>query len=111
MAVRWVTVKRNTATRDGEETLEENLSSSYMSLEISQVYHRMLIAIPPEEWEFFCNLTTAQLASLLKQLAGRVSLKTLQEHPRGPKRPQPKRKYSGNGQHVATAKLLARRNQ
>ena len=95
----------------GEETVEENLSSYYLSLEISQVYHGMLIAIPPEEWEIFRNLTTSQLASQLKQLAGRVSLKKLQKHSRGPKRPQPKRKYSGNGQHVATAKLLARRNQ
>ena len=95
----------------GEETVEENLSSYYLSLEISQVYHGMLIAIPPEEWEVFRNLTTAQLASQLKQLAARVSLKKLQKHPRGPKRPQPKRKYSGNGQHVSTAKLLARRNQ
>ena len=95
----------------GEETVEENLSSYYLSLEISQVYHGMLIAIPPAEWEIFRNLTTAQLASLLKQLAGRVSLQKLQKHARGPKRPQPKRKYSGNGQHVATAKLLARRNQ
>lgn len=95
----------------GEETVEENLSSYYLSLEISQVYHGMLIAIPPEEWKIFRNLTTAQLASQLKELAGRVSLKKLQKHPRGPKRPQPKRNYSGNGQHVATAKLLARRNQ
>lgn len=95
----------------GEETVEENLSSYYLSLEISQVYHGMLIAIPPEEWEIFRNLTTTQLVSQLKQLAGRVSLKKLQKHPRGAKRPQPKRKYSGNGQHVATAKLLARRNQ
>lgn len=94
----------------GEDVVEENLSSYYLSLEISQVYHGMLIAIPPEEWEIFRNLTPAQLASQLKQLAGQVSLKKLQKHPRGPKRPQPKRKYSGNGQHVATAKLLARRN-
>ncbi len=95
----------------GEETVEENLSSYYLSLEISQVYHGMLIAIPAEEWTIFRDLTTAQLASVLKQLAGRVSMKKLQKHPRGTKRPQPKRKYSGNGQHVATAKLLARRNQ
>ena len=91
--------------------MEENLSSYYLSLEISQVYHGMLIAIPPQDWEIFRNLTTAQLASVLKQLAGRVSLQKLQKHPRGAKRPQPKRKNSGNGQHVATAKLLARRNQ
>jgi IS4 transposase len=94
----------------GEETVEKNLSSYYLSLEISQVYHGMLIAIPPAEWEIFRNLTTVQLASLLKQLAVRVSLKQLQKHPRGPKRQQPKRKYSGNGKHVATAKLLARRS-
>jgi IS4 transposase len=95
----------------GEETVEENLSSYYLSLEISQVYHGMMIAIPPAEWENFRNLKPAKLASLLKQLAQRVSLKKLQKHPRGPKRKQPKRKYSGNGQHVATAKLLARRNE
>lgn len=95
----------------GEETVEQDVSMYYLTLEISQVYHGMLIAIPPEEWAIFRNLTTAQLASLLKQLAGRVSLKHLQKHPRGPKRPQPKRKYSGNGKHVAVAKLLARRNQ
>ncbi len=95
----------------GEETVEENLSSYYLSLEISQVYHGMLIAIPAEEWMIFRDLTTPQLASVLKQLAGRVSMKKLQKHSRGTKRPQPERKYSGNGQHVATAKLLARRNQ
>ena len=95
----------------GEETVEENLSSYYLSLEISQVYHGMLIAIPAEEWTIFRDLTTAQLASVLKQLAERVSMKKLQKHPRGTKRPQPERKYSGNGQHVATAKLLARRSQ
>ena len=91
--------------------MEENLSSYYLSLEISQVYHGMLIAIPAEEWTIFRDLTTAQLASVLKQLAERVSMNKLQKHPRGTKRPQPERKYSGNGQHVATAKLLARRSQ
>ena len=54
----------------GEETVEENLSSYYLPLEIFQVYHGMLIAIPPEEWEIFPNLTTDQLASQLTQLAG-----------------------------------------
>jgi hypothetical protein len=47
---------------------------------------------------------------VLKQLAAKVSLKKFQKSKRGPKRPQPKRNYSGNGQHVATARLLARRN-
>ena len=94
----------------GEETVEENLSGYYLALEISQVYHGMMIAIPAEKWTIFQNLTTSQLASLLKQLARNVSLQKFQKSKRGPKRPQPDRKYSGNGQHVATAKLLARRN-
>jgi len=48
----------------GEETVQENLSGYYLSLEISQVYHGMMIAIPAEEWAVFQNLTTAQLALL-----------------------------------------------
>ena len=94
----------------GEESVEQNLSNFYMSLEIAQVYNGMMIAIPVAEWEIFQNLTTAKLASVLKQLASKVSLKKFQKSKRGPKRPQPKRIYSSNGQHVATAKLLARRN-
>jgi len=94
----------------GEETVEENLSGYYLSLEIAQVYHGMMIAIPAEEWAVFQNLTTAQLASLLKQLAKGVSLESFQKQVRGPKKPQPPRHCSGNGKHVATAKLLARRN-
>jgi len=69
----------------GEETIEENLSGYHLSLEISQAYHGMMIAIPAEEWAVFQNLTTAQLASLLKQLTKGVSLETLQKQKRGPR--------------------------
>lgn len=95
----------------GEETVEEHLSGYYLALEISQVYHGMMIAIPPAEWTIFQDLSPTQMANVLKQLARRVSLKKLQKHPRGPKLPQPPRTYSGNGQHVATARLLARKNE
>ena len=95
----------------GEETVEQNLSNYYLALEIAQVYNGMMIAIPATEWKIFQDLKTAKMVSVLKQLAAKVNLKKFQKTTRGPKRPQPKRKYSGNGQHVATAKLLARRNQ
>ena len=39
-----------------------------------------------------------------------LSLESFQKQFRGPKKPQPARHYSGNGKHVATAELLARRN-
>ena len=95
----------------GEETVEETVSGYYLALEISQVYHGMMIAIPAEEWTIFQNLSVSKLAKVLKDLARRVSLKTLQKHPRGPKIRQPRRNYSGNGKHVATSRLLARRNE
>lgn len=94
----------------GEEFIEENLSNYYVAQEIAQVYNGMMIAIPADEWEIFQNLTPAKMAAVLKKLAAKVSLQKFQKSKRGSKRPQPKRKYSGNGQHVATAKLLARRN-
>ncbi len=93
----------------GESVVEDQVSGYYLSLEVSQVYKGMAIAIPNEHWSVFHDLTTAQLAKLLKQLARRVDVKKYQKHSRGPKRPQPPRTYSGNGQHVSTAKLLFQR--
>lgn len=94
----------------GEDVVEQTVSGYYPALEISQVYHGMMIAIPSTEWAIFRGLTGTQLATVLKQLARRVNLTKYEKHPRGPKRPQPRRNYSGNGKHVATARLLCRRN-
>jgi len=95
----------------GEETVEQNLSNYYVSLEIAQVYNGMLIAIPASEWEVFKDLSAAKMVSVLKQLAAKVNLKKFQKNTRGPKGPRVQRRNSGKGQHVATAKLLARRIQ
>ena len=92
----------------GEDSVKKNVSGYYLSLEISQVHHGMMIAIPEKHGTLFRSLTPTALAKLLKQLAAKVRLAQYQSHPRGPKIPQPKRKNSGNGQHVATAKLLCR---
>jgi len=97
------------ATVHGAETVKETVSGYYLSLEISQVYHGMMIAIPAPEWKVFRGLTPSRLAQELKFLSRRVNLKKYTKHPRGPKKPQPRRTYSGNGQHVATARLLSRK--
>lgn len=93
----------------GEPQVENHVSGYYVALEISQVYKGMMIAIPDEHWRVFQNLTAAQLAKLLRELARQVRLEKYQKHVRGPKRPQPRRNYSGNGQHVSTARLLFQR--
>jgi IS4 transposase len=94
----------------GEPAVEGHVSGYYVSLEIAQVYKGMAIAIPNQHWAVFHHLTTPQLAKVLKDLAHRVDLKKYQKHPRGPKQAKPQRNYSGNGQHVSTAKLLFQRN-
>jgi len=92
----------------GEDSVKQNVSGYYLSLEISQVYHGMMIAIPEKHWTVFRTLTPTALGKLLKTLAAKVNLTIYQSHPRPPKKPQPKRTHSGNGQHVATAKLICR---
>lgn len=92
----------------GEDSVKQNVSGYYLSLEISQVHHGMMIAIPEKHWTVFRTLTPTALAKLLKTLAAKVNLAKYQSHPRTPKKPQPKRTHSGNGQHVATAKLICR---
>jgi len=66
------------------------------------------IAIPPEEWHVFKEMTLIQLSEVLKYLAGQVNLRAFRRHPRGPKKAQPKRTSPKNQPHVSTAKLLAK---
>jgi hypothetical protein len=54
----------------------------------------MMIAIPAEHWRVFATMTAAQLAEVLRELASKVRLGRYQKHPRGPKKPPVKRRYS-----------------
>lgn len=94
----------------GRETVEKDISAYYLSLEISQTYDGMMIAIPAPRWEVFRKLTPSELARVLKDLAANVNLRRYQKHPRGPKKPPPKKSKYKNGGHVSTAKLIAMRS-
>ncbi len=61
-----------------------------------------MIAIPPEEWRVFQNITFTELSLILKHLAGLVKLRAFRRHPRGTKKAQPKRTYLKNKPHVST---------
>ncbi len=93
----------------GRDTVEQEISGYYLSLEISQTYDGMMVAIPRRHWKQFRAMTPAALARVLKQLAANVSLRRYKKHPRGPKKPPPKKSNYENGGHVSTAKLLAMR--
>ncbi len=85
----------------------EEVSSYYLADEIQGTYRGMMIAIAPQEWRCFQQFNFIQLATVLRDLASFVRLKAFRTHPRGPKKPQPKRTRPKNKPHVSTAKLLA----
>ena len=94
----------------GEGTLQK-VSGYYMADEISGTYRGMMIAIADENWIVFRHMANSKLLLVLKKLAANVNLSALQKHPRGPKKPVPKRKSSKNHPHVSTAKIIAERKK
>lgn len=95
----------------GADKIAETLSTYYLADEIAGTYRGMMIAIPARHWNVFATMTPAQLARVLKDLARKVDLAKLQKHPRGPKKPKPRRQSHRRVPHVATARLLAKRGQ
>jgi hypothetical protein len=95
----------------GADVVENQISGYYLSNEISGIYLGMMIATDDEDWRIFRQMSPTKLATFLKTLAANVRLSAFRKHPRGPKKPQPKRTSNKNIPHVSTAKLLAERNR
>jgi DDE family transposase len=93
----------------GRKTVNDEVSSYYLALEIGRTYDGMMIAIPAPHWAFFRVLSVLAFAEALHELASSVDLSRYQKHPRGPKKKPPERTPYENGKHVSTAKLLAQR--
>lgn len=95
----------------GVDVIEQQLSGYYVANEISGIYPGMMIAIENDDWHVFRQMTQSELAKVLKKLAAKVKLSKFKKHPRGPKKPQPKRKSNKSKPHVSTAKLLKQRKK
>src|SRR3954466_15349973 len=93
----------------GAEVVTEEVSDYYLADEVAGTYRGMMIAIPEEEWVVFHDLSPVGLGQVLQDLARKVRLREYRKQPRGPKKPQPKRKIVGQQNHVSTAKLLKAR--
>ncbi len=102
-------VKAALSSEYGAETVDNEVSGYYLSDEISGTYRGMIIAIRDEEWVQFRNFSQSEFVTVLKQLAKNVKLSRFRKHPRGPKKPVPKRKLDPKHPHVSTARLLAAR--
>jgi hypothetical protein len=85
------------------------LSGYYLTLEIRETYTGMMVAIPAVHWAVFGQMSDAELATILRDVASRMVLKRYRKHTRGPKKEPPQRRRYKNGEHVATSRVLAAR--
>jgi Transposase DDE domain len=102
-------IKAALRSAHGRQKVNDEVSSSYLSLEMSRTYDGMMIAIPTPHWTLFRELSAQAFADVLRELAVSVNLSRYQKHPRAPKKTPPERTTYQNGKHVSTAKLLAQR--
>jgi IS4 transposase len=92
----------------GVERVTRDVSFYYLADEVSGTWRGLQIAIPPRAWHRrFASLHAAELADELRAMARHAQLRRYQKHPRGPKKPPPKRR--GTSPHVSTARLLKKR--
>jgi IS4 transposase len=104
------TLKAALRSVHGEEKVAEEVSGYYVADEIQMTRRGMMIAIPEDEWAVFHDLTPVALADILVRLARSVSLPRFRKHPRGPKKPKPKKQGGAKIKHVATARILEARH-
>ena len=95
----------------GVDVIEQQLSGYYVANEISGICPGMMIAIEYDHWLVFRQMSSPELVRELKKLAAKVKLSAFKKHPRGPKKPQPKRKSYKSKPHVSIAKLLKQRRK
>ena len=91
--------------------MQQSLSAYYLVLEIQQTYRGMMVAIPAPHWKIFETLSVREFAAVLAELANHVSLHRYRKTQRGPKKPPPQKNRYKNGEHIATAKVIADRKK
>jgi hypothetical protein len=93
----------------GHETVEKQVSWYYLCTHLAKVYGGMMIAVPRRHWRVLREMDDAEFVGVLKQLATNINLAKFQKHPRGPKKPPPKKTSGAKIKHVATARIIAKR--
>ena len=103
----YATVKASLRAVHGVDKVEREVSDYYLGEEISGKYEGMMIAIPERCWRPFAAYPAPKLATLLRGLARNARLARFQKHPRGLKKPKPRRTRFAKAKHISTARLLA----
>jgi hypothetical protein len=101
------TVQAALRAQFGVEKVQNEVSGYYIANEVRATAMGMSIAIEPPVWEPFQTMAPATLAKAMRGWAAHVQLRKFKRHPRGPKKPVPKRTRYAKKTHVSTARLLS----
>ena len=101
------TVQAALRASHGTDKVNDEVSGYYIANEVRIMQVGMSVALEQSCWVPFQTMTTASLARHLLRYAKQVNLRALKRHPRGPKKPVPKRTRFTEKTHVSTARLLA----
>lgn len=93
----------------GPEIVAKQVSWYYVCTHLAKVYEGMMVAVPARHWRLFRKMEDAEFVGVLRQLATNIDLTKFQKHPRGPKKPRPKKTSGAKIKHVATARIIAKR--
>jgi IS4 transposase len=105
-------IKTAMRTIHGDTKVEEEVSLYFVAHLVQSDWRALEVFAEADDWmQRFSSLTPAQIARYLKHVCQQQDLAKLKKHPRGPKKPQPKRKHDPKKPHVATARLLAASKQ
>jgi IS4 transposase len=85
---------------------EAEVSGYYLADEIGADYRTMMKYLPAEQWQSWRTMPVADLGRLLPEIARHVNLRSLQRHPRGPKKPAAKRIHDQRHSHYSSYRLL-----
>jgi hypothetical protein len=93
----------------GAAYVDEQLSMYYLTLEVAQVATGMAIALGPDPWKIFQQMSTAEFAATLVTIAKHLDTEKYTKHKRGPKKQPPKKLRGKHHSHISTARILTLR--
>jgi hypothetical protein len=91
----------------GADRVQNEVSGYYIANEVRATATGMSIAVESPAWEVFWKMEPETLAAHMLDWAAHAHLPKYKRHPRGPKKPVPKRTLYAKKTHVSTARLLA----
>ncbi len=103
-----VTIRAALASGLGEELAGvENVSSHHLAVQVAAVDEGLTIAVPPSAWRRFVEMTAAEFAVWLHEVARGIDWRRYRKRPRAPKKPVTV-KRTRRGAHRSTARELRR---